>query len=479
MCFPAHELQIYFHLLSLSFWHTTVTHTQTEVFLQYQYLLKSATAAGHSALLYGYYDLLFCFIDCWPGLNIDNNYTIQINTPPPTPPIPPPNNIYALHVAHCNLQYPFIIHPIVRCFFLLRYIWAASAYPWCTQNKTGIPNSKLVFYLNFNIPLLRLDNYVLNLIQPLGSFFVLSPSLEFWNWTLHRHIFLGPPLILVANKPPPSSIIMTLSMTRTDSPRPFSTDSSLRITKGKSWIDSVTIPLTLRLNRTDPGLMLDDSDISQDDGDPNIWRALNTLSSFRLSLDNEDEQSRLSTDLPRFSVDPGDSGIKDEQEGPLWSIPRPFHKWMKNLHRRARRPNDGISNLRLPPGDSSEEDAIHTRSHRKSSSGSSFGFVAAVKSATVSLASVSVTTRRRRNATRSSVHTRTDHSSRGSFSVHRISEDSTCFEKSSYTDPAVTERLLQRRRILEELIHTEESYIGDIRFLMNVRGPRKPLLSPW
>jgi hypothetical protein len=35
-------------------------------------------------------------------------------------------------------------------------------------------------------------------------------------------------------------------------------------------------------------------------------------------------------------------------------------------------------------------------------------------------------------------------------------------------DQAVTERSLQRRRILEELIETEESYIGDVRFLMNV-----------
>jgi hypothetical protein len=30
-------------------------------------------------------------------------------------------------------------------------------------------------------------------------------------------------------------------------------------------------------------------------------------------------------------------------------------------------------------------------------------------------------------------------------------------------------RSLQRRRILEELINTEECYIGDIRFLKNVR----------
>jgi hypothetical protein len=35
-------------------------------------------------------------------------------------------------------------------------------------------------------------------------------------------------------------------------------------------------------------------------------------------------------------------------------------------------------------------------------------------------------------------------------------------------DVAAIERSLQRRRILEELISTEEGYIGDVRFLMNV-----------
>jgi hypothetical protein len=43
-------------------------------------------------------------------------------------------------------------------------------------------------------------------------------------------------------------------------------------------------------------------------------------------------------------------------------------------------------------------------------------------------------------------------------------------------DQAVGERSLQRRRILEELIETEESYIGDVRFLMNVRAVRDCLL---
>ncbi|KAK7744163.1 hypothetical protein SLS53_003684 [Cytospora paraplurivora] len=41
-------------------------------------------------------------------------------------------------------------------------------------------------------------------------------------------------------------------------------------------------------------------------------------------------------------------------------------------------------------------------------------------------------------------------------------------DKPQVLDKATVERSLQRRRILEELISTEEGYIGDVRFLMNV-----------
>lgn len=39
-------------------------------------------------------------------------------------------------------------------------------------------------------------------------------------------------------------------------------------------------------------------------------------------------------------------------------------------------------------------------------------------------------------------------------------------------DLEAAERAIQRRRILEEIISTEEGYIGDIRFLINVGMPR-------
>ncbi|KPM37086.1 hypothetical protein AK830_g9460 [Neonectria ditissima] len=153
----------------------------------------------------------------------------------------------------------------------------------------------------------------------------------------------------------------------------------------------------------------------------------------------------------------------------------PFHKWMKSLHRRAtHRPAtwdiNGNNLLWQQPGPKNTRfRAPHRRiGHRKSSSGSSFGFVRAVQSASVSLASVSAMARSRRNTARSHCPSRTDRSSRASLSGPRLSEDSMTRERPVAVDKAATERSLQRRQILEELISTEESYIGDVRFLMNV-----------
>lgn len=146
-----------------------------------------------------------------------------------------------------------------------------------------------------------------------------------------------------------------------------------------------------------------------------------------------------------------------------------FKKWIKSLHRRAtQRPsllgdqNQGHDIL----GHVSVRRSLSQKLRHRSSSGSSFGFVGAVRSASVSLASVSAVTRSRRHATRS--RCRTDRSSRASVSMPRMSEDSFVAERSQVVDAAITERSLQRRRILEELISTEESYIGDVRFLINV-----------
>jgi hypothetical protein len=156
------------------------------------------------------------------------------------------------------------------------------------------------------------------------------------------------------------------------------------------------------------------------------------------------------------------------------NLHKPFHKWMRTLQRRAlHRGSD--------PGLATAQRQRHERSsrrgtapltpthHRTSSSDSSFRFVVSAQSASNSMASVSMFARSRRTHLRSSkAMSKTDRSSRASMTIARVSEDSAYREHRISLDPAATQRSLQRRRILEELVNTEEAYIGDIRFLLHV-----------
>ncbi|KAI2629829.1 Dbl homology domain-containing protein [Hypoxylon sp. NC1633] len=257
---------------------------------------------------------------------------------------------------------------------------------------------------------------------------------------------------------------MSLVVLQNDSPRPCSQSSSVRVA-GKS-----NLAMTLKLNRTEPdlGLSFEGANIFAKDGEDG-WKALDNIAALGLTLESNEEEPTRSTGLPRLSIE-DDMSDADQPKTPP-PLVGPFHKWIKNLHRRAHRSKIRPNRLEAFPEYSEysfEDDALSRDGHRKSSSGSSYGFVAAVRSASVSVASTSVITRPRRHTGRSSLQGRTDISSRGSTSGQRFSEDSACFERTVSNDPEVTERLLQRRRILEEIINTEESYIGDVKFLMNV-----------
>lgn len=172
-------------------------------------------------------------------------------------------------------------------------------------------------------------------------------------------------------------------------------------------------------------------------------------------------------DMARQSVDPElahafgshDDGDRSGEETTS-KVRKPFHKWMKTLQRRAARRQEMVS---------TEDDLLSPFHHRQSSSESSLGFVKTARPASVSLLGTSLFTRSRRTTLLSSRgHSRTDRSSRASISGLRLSEDSNYLERPVTMDPVIMERSLQRRRILEELISTEEGYIRDVRFLMNV-----------
>ncbi|KAI0846817.1 Dbl homology domain-containing protein [Daldinia vernicosa] len=259
---------------------------------------------------------------------------------------------------------------------------------------------------------------------------------------------------------------MPLAVLNNDSLRPCSHSSSLRVAGQTNWTAA------LKPNQTAPdlGLSFEDPDVFRNDCEE-AWKTLDNIAALGLTLENNEEETTHSTGFPKliFENDGAGVGYSETPSPPVG----PFHKWMKNLHKRAHRPVIRRSHSRSESFPEFSEhtleyETLSTDGHRKSFSGSSFGFVTAVRSASVSLASTSVITRPRRYTARSSAHSRADLSSRGSTSGPRFSEDSTCLERTVSNDPGVTERLLQRRRILEEIINTEESYIGDVKFLMNV-----------
>lgn len=210
--------------------------------------------------------------------------------------------------------------------------------------------------------------------------------------------------------------------------------------------------------------------------DSNDWITWDTVDPalIRLTLDVSDSPDFVMPASRSGSLSSLEQDNTTHQEQVAEPPRTHFHKWMKTLRRRGgRRQNtvtiDGIISASPSVGALRQETQKKAGHHRQSSSGSSFGFVEAVKTASVSLASVSVFARSRRNSVRSSrAHTHTDRSSRGSMSSHRCSEDSCGLDRPQVFDKSAVERSLQRRRILEELISTEEGYIGDVRFLMNV-----------
>lgn len=156
-------------------------------------------------------------------------------------------------------------------------------------------------------------------------------------------------------------------------------------------------------------------------------------------------------------------------DAPASSPTKPrLRRWLSTLRRR-KRPEPLMTTprsqrWRLDDFDSRPSSPIkpHLSNHRKSHSfGSSLGFVTAVRSATATLASVSIATMSRRNTKWHRGHQR---SSLVSGSDVRQSIDS----QRSVLDEAAKHRSRKRRAKVEELIRTEESYVADLKSLYNV-----------
>ncbi|TAQ86042.1 hypothetical protein B7494_g5624 [Chlorociboria aeruginascens] len=250
--------------------------------------------------------------------------------------------------------------------------------------------------------------------------------------------------------------------------------SSQHISRKTSWGTPILPPSS---QKSFTGILLNagfnDIDLDADGAIPSPghrdmpWNTFDNIAALGLSFNADDTHSISTKKFERFSLD--DSELLVNQSLPLDSE-RPFNKWVKNLQKRATQRRKTVScdldGSVLEREIFGSPDAPNRSRHKKSSSGSSLGFVTAVRSASISLASFSVAPRSKRTGA-SSRHIRTDRSSKTS-NVGRLSEDSSYIARSVVIDQAVTNRLIQRRRVLEEIINTEESYVADIRFLMNV-----------
>lgn len=148
--------------------------------------------------------------------------------------------------------------------------------------------------------------------------------------------------------------------------------------------------------------------------------------------------------------------------------PRAFSRWVSTLHRKKpRRPQpttprmerwelDNFENRRYSPRDQVGPLPYSPATSRNSS----LGFVTAMRSATVTIASASIAAISRQDS-------RSRHARRLSLASGSMARSSMDTRRSSI-DKAAKQRSRRRREKLEELIRTEESYVADVKALSNV-----------
>jgi len=185
-----------------------------------------------------------------------------------------------------------------------------------------------------------------------------------------------------------------------------------------------------------------------------------------------------------WSDNTGSESHEERDEAPevFAASPQPFRRWMSTLRRRhMHRHKDPISEVPALAIEISEDDVNLSTLHPplvplsetgrrfSDSMSSSLGCVTHVKSASITVASVSIAPRSDTGA----LHGRVRLGNRSShYSEARKSTDSHR-ALGPILDESAWLRSVQRRKIVEELISSEESYIADLKVLINVRLPSK------
>lgn len=276
----------------------------------------------------------------------------------------------------------------------------------------------------------------------------------------------GPLRVRNENEPPPRSVsLSTLDVVERSSNVARLRNSSLP-TRDDGPLDDIDLDAACGSTQWEGG-----SEISKDIGNrTNLELSFDITREEGLPRIDAREKVTISTQEPRASVVAIDSTLM------------PFRRWMSTLRRKnqSRRKSLTLRTERWSLDDNDGEELHHYSHqkqekghsrHQKTSSHSSSGFVTAVKSASVSLASLSVAPRSR-HAARSS-RFKSEHRNSGlSQNDCRPSIENTRKLSGPFMDEAAWDRALKRRKILEELVSSEESYVADLKVLTNVSWPR-------
>lgn len=181
----------------------------------------------------------------------------------------------------------------------------------------------------------------------------------------------------------------------------------------------------------------------------------------------------------RFSDNSGHEQQKSQYSEPIRRDiePQPFRRWMSTLRRRHLQRDkklgisfdgaDEVLAVRSPI-------SMAKNSMRRTSESitSSIGFVTAVKTTSITIASTSLAPASDRGA-----HIKVRLGNRSSNTDARRSIESYRGGLGPVIDESSWLRSLQRRKVVEELIASEESYIADLKVLINVSNPSSSVAS--
>ena len=181
--------------------------------------------------------------------------------------------------------------------------------------------------------------------------------------------------------------------------------------------------------------------------------------------------------LPEGRASDNTAGEPDEEPetavDPAPTYPQPFRRWMSTLRRRhAQRRKDHSTDIPRASFDMMEGDGelgplreVPQSTRRTSESlSSSMGGVVAMKSASITIAGTSIAPR-----SETGLQGKSRMGNRSSYySDARKSGESHRGTLGPVIDESAWLRSLQRRRVVEEIIASEESYVADLKVLINV-----------